>query len=82
MSYLFTKLHDLNENKSFNCKYFTSQKTTEKNSEKKKKKKVSPNKTERLNEFQIYEMVFVLFKPKLTGDCYEMHSDHSYSWIV
>lgn len=49
---------------------------------KKKKKKVSPNKTERLNEFQIYEMVFVLFKPKLTGDCYEMHSDHSYSWIV
>lgn len=21
-------------------------------------------------------MVFVLFKPKLTGDCYEMYSDH------
>lgn len=27
-------------------------------------------------------MVFVLFKPKLTGDYNEMYSDYSYSWTA
>lgn len=27
-------------------------------------------------------MIFVLFKPKLTGDYYEMYSHHRYSWAA